>query len=244
MIIRCACALLLLLVCTSCTTTGELSDCVFCAKRTYRVLDTTAGEPIPHVEVTLSQNTTIPGPGSPGLLSHKTDSLKSDEQGTFVALKDARISLRKNGYENIDTIREYLFRKTETKDADPKIYFLTPQADLATEQIKYLFYTQKDLYGRGPILVIVSSYELAKIYSKTLLYPGRTNTVKVIEALHEYCRFVPELKAQTESGWPDIRSQQLAPGVTRDRMIKSGRELIDDCEPRHSEIPSNRQLKN
>lgn len=56
---------------------------------------------IPGVEITLSKVTTIPGPGSPGLLSYKTESLKSDDQGTFVAPEGADISLRKDGYEQV-----------------------------------------------------------------------------------------------------------------------------------------------
>ncbi len=122
---------LLLVFCTSCTTTGELSDCVFCTKRTYRVLDSMTEQQIPGVEITLSKVTTIPGPGSPGLLSYKSESLKSDDQGTFVAPEGASISMRKNGYEQV--------RVAQSLHADHEsgTLYLTKKEDLNVAEYEF-----------------------------------------------------------------------------------------------------------
>jgi hypothetical protein len=216
-----------------------------CSVKKYKVLDSSTSLPIPGVKVYAVAQGRFPGIIEATKATLYRWNLESNQDGEFSiswpSIDQLSVeSLDKEGFGRISySITEYLYRKSAKEDANSMVYFMTPQADLAAEQIKFLFYTlmermnskEKDIYGRGPILSIIGSYEEAKIYSVTLphMYKASTNTDKVREALHDYCRFIPEMKDQAVTGWPDI-PQKIEPGVTRNRMIKSGQELINDCE--------------
>jgi hypothetical protein len=218
-----------------------------CSVKKYKVLDSSTSLPIPGVKVYAVAQGRFPGIGETTKVTLHRWYLESDQNGEFSiswpSIDQLSVeTLDKEGFGTISySITEYLYRKSAKEDANSMVYFMTPQADLAAEQIKFLFYTlmekksskEKDIYGRGPILVTVISYEVAKIYSKTLphVYKTQNNTAKVREALHDYCHFIPEMKDQAVTGWPDI-PQIIEPGVSRDRMIRSGQELVNDCEAR------------
>lgn len=180
---------LLLFVSASCSTTGELSDCLFCAKRTYRVLDAMTEQPIPDVDVQLSKTTTIPGPGSPGVLSHKTESMKTDDRGEFVAPERSVISLGKRGY-----MMHRVKQRLHGEGASETLY-LTKQEDITVAEYEYrLEYARRALSHLSVI-----SYELRSV----LLYLPKPNNGRERGALEKLCKQVASLAEKVVARTPE-----------------------------------------
>lgn len=133
-------------------------------------------QPVPDVDVQLSKTTTIPGPGSPGVLSRKTESMKTDDRGEFVAPERAVISLEKRGY------MTYSIKQRLHGEGGSETLYLTKQEDLKVAEYEYrLEHARRTLSRLSDI-----SYELRSV----LLYLPRPSNGRERDAMEKLCKQV------------------------------------------------------
>jgi len=194
-----------------------------CGARTFKILDTTTGKPVLGAVAHLIARGTFPiGLGHPGEFTLAEWDLKSDENGeinlsSIWADRAWVFSLSAPGYGKTDTVQEYTYRRSEKPNND--VLFLTPRADLAYENVRYLFHisalaveTNQGLAGMRPMFTLAVLYPQAKRSAKR---------PRELEALRQFCRFAPDMAAQKAAGWPDMG--------TLPEIKAAGQALIDDC---------------
>jgi len=211
----------------SCLAVGLASIGLFiaspCIGRTFKVLNTTTGKPVSGAQVHLIARGKFPvGLGHPGEFTLAEWNLRSDENGeidlsSVWADRAWVFSLSKPGYGRTDTVQEYTYRRSDKANRD--VLFLTPRADLAYENVRYLFHisalamdANQGLAGMPPLFTIAVLYPQAKRSARA----GRE-----LEALRQFCRFAPAMAAQRAAGWPDMG--------TLPEIRTSAQALIDDC---------------
>jgi hypothetical protein len=173
---------------------------------------------IPGVEITLSKVTTIPGPGSPGLLSYKSESLKSDDQGTFVAPERARISMRKNGYEQV--------RVAQSLHADHEsgTLYLTKKEDLTVAEYEYrleharLELTRISALSRPVQIAFHIDHELWL----SLINLPNPNTKREKESKDRFCSLVASMVEEIVAQAPD-------PCAECEAIRQKKREFSEKC---------------
>ena len=195
-----------------------------CAARTFKVLDTTTGKPVPGAVAHLIARGTFPiGLGHPGEFTLGEWDLTSDEKGEITlssvwADRAWVLTLVKPGYGQTNTVQEYTYRRSGK--AERGVLFLTPRPDLAYENVRYLYHlsavaveTNEGLAGARPIFTVALLYKDAKRSAKG---------ARELEMLRQFCRFAPDMSKQAASGWPDMG--------TLPEMRQNGQMLIDDCK--------------
>lgn len=195
-----------------------------CAARTFKVLDTTTGEPVAGaaVHITARGIAPIPLPHPANITLAEWD-LKSDKDGevhlsSIWADHASADFINKPGYRHASTVQEYIYRGTANANRD--VSFLTPEVDLAYEGVRYWLYITElamdkgeGTAGQSRISIVTNTYPLAKRIAKA---------DREIEVLRQYCRFALAMRAQRAAGWPDMG--------TRPEPRVAGQELIEDCD--------------
>ena len=193
---------------------------------TYRVLDTATDLPIPDVVVRISSNGTPPKIGDPNTISLGGQRLKSDKNGEFILsstkVNPVDVKLRKKGYSRKPNVKEYRLRKT-SPDANPIIFYLTPEADLLLEYVKFLVASSIDALEHNKKHPQELRYSLIDIVTNYGKVKSQVEQQREKLALKGFCQIVPTMKLYIDAEWwSEARYLQV--------LKNDAQTLIDDCK--------------